>query len=109
MEQEFLVETLEAKGILKYFDIVTGITNHLGEGKLEMARELIARLGRKPEEICMIGDTVHDYEVAQGSGITCILIAQGHQSFERLKALDCLVVEDFKDLKGRIIKRLSKK
>jgi phosphoglycolate phosphatase len=98
MEQEFLADTLHAKGILKYFDKVAGITNHLGEGKLEMARELIAGLGRKPEEICLIGDTIHDFEVAQGSGIDCILIAQGHQSYERLKSLDCLVIKDLKSL-----------
>jgi len=101
MEQEFLDDTLKSKGILKYFDKVAGITNHLGEGKLEMARELISFLGRKPEEIYLIGDTVHDYEVAQGSNISCIIIAQGHQSYERLKTLDCLVLEDMKTLPGR--------
>jgi phosphoglycolate phosphatase len=98
MEQEFLADTLNFKGILQYFDKIAGITNHLGEGKLEMARELIASLGRKPEEICLIGDTVHDFEVALGSGITCILIAQGHQSYERLKTLNCLVLKEMKEL-----------
>jgi phosphoglycolate phosphatase len=98
MEQEFLVETLESKGILNYFDIVAGIKNHLGDGKLEMARELVAKLGAKPEELVMIGDTVHDFEVAEGSGIKCILIADGHQSFERLKGLNCLVLKDMKSL-----------
>jgi phosphoglycolate phosphatase len=98
MEQEFLADTLNSKGILQYFDKVAGITNHLGDGKLEMARELIASLGRKPEEICLVGDTVHDHEVAQGSGITCILIANGHQSYERLKTLNCLVLKEMKDL-----------
>jgi phosphoglycolate phosphatase len=98
MEQEFLEETLESKSILQYFDKVVGIRNHLGEGKLEMARELIDSLGRKPEEICLIGDTVHDYEVAKGSGIACILIADGHQSYERLKNLNCLVLKEMKKL-----------
>jgi len=107
MEQEFLVDTLKSKSILEYFERVAGITNHLGEGKLEIAKELIAFLGRKPEEICMIGDTVHDYEVAQRSGIACIIIANGHQSFERLKSLDCLVIEDMKDLIGKIPNRVQ--
>lgn len=102
MEQEFLVDTLKSKGILKYFDKVAGIKNHLGEGKLEKAKELIAFLGRKPGEICLVGDTVHDHEVARGSGIACILIAQGHQSYERLKALDCIVLEDMKLLTARL-------
>ena len=101
MEQEFLADTLKSKGILKYFSKVAGITNHLGEGKVEMAKELIAFLGKTPEQICMIGDTVHDYEVALGSGISCILIAQGHQSFERLCSLNCLVLKDMKTLTSR--------
>jgi phosphoglycolate phosphatase len=100
MEQEFLVDTLNSKGILNYFDKVAGITNHLGEGKLETARELVKNLDKKPGELCLIGDTVHDYEVARGSGIPCILIAHGHQSFERLNQLDCLVLENMESLKS---------
>ncbi len=100
MEQEFLEETLNSKGILKYFDKISGITNHLGEGKLEMAKEMISGAGKKPEEICLIGDTVHDYEVAKGSVISCILIARGHQSYERLRNLDCVVLKDMKALKS---------
>ena len=99
MEQEFLAETLHSKGILKYFDIVVGITNHLAEGKLEMAKDLINRLGRPSLDLCMIGDTLHDYQVAKGSGIPCILIARGHQSYERLMDLDCNVLRDLKALK----------
>ncbi len=98
MEQEFLEETLASKGILGYFDKVCGITNHLGEGKLEMAKELLAEMGGTREDIRLIGDTIHDYEVAKGSGIECILVANGHQSFSRLKGLDCRVLEEMKEL-----------
>jgi phosphoglycolate phosphatase len=101
MEQEFLEETLAQKGILKYFDKVAGIRNHLGEGKLEMAKELIDSLGDKTGEMHLIGDTEHDYEVAMGTGISCILIAHGHQSYERLNRLDCLVLENMDSLKSR--------
>jgi phosphoglycolate phosphatase len=100
MEQEFLEETLSLKGILAYFKKVSGITNHLGEGKLEVARELILWLGQVPEEICLIGDTVHDFEVARGLGIECILVACGHQSHERLTGLDCLIFNRMEDLIG---------
>lgn len=99
MEQEFLADTLKVKGIYEYFDEVCGITNHLGEGKLELARELVARLGGKSGNMVMIGDTVHDYEVATGSAIPCILVAQGHQAFHRLVTLNCLVVNRLTELK----------
>jgi phosphoglycolate phosphatase len=107
MEEEFLIDTLKSKGILEYFDRVAGITNHLGEGKLEIARELVTTLGKDPGNICMIGDTVHDFEVAQGSGIPCILVAKGHQSFDRLKELNCEVLEDLKSLNARFIGNYS--
>jgi len=32
----------------------------------------------------MIGDSLHDYEVASNLGVQCLLIAQGHQSYARL-------------------------
>jgi phosphoglycolate phosphatase len=99
MEQDFLLETIDSKGILGYFDRVTGITNHLADGKLDMAKELVGSLSKGPGEIVMIGDTIHDFEVATGSGIPVILIARGHQSFRRLKALDCSVFEELTDLK----------
>jgi phosphoglycolate phosphatase len=99
MEEEFLIDTLKSKGVFEYFDRVAGITNHLGEGKLEIAIELVSTLGKEPGKICMIGDTVHDYEVAQGSGIPCILVAQGHQSYQRLRSFDCMVLNNLKELK----------
>jgi phosphoglycolate phosphatase len=99
MEHHFLEETLRQKGILQYFTYVGGITNHLGEGKLEMAKELMKSLSTAQQDtFLMIGDTTHDYEVANGSGIPCILIAHGHQSYERLKKPDCIVVNDMKEL-----------
>lgn len=98
MEHDFLIETLKLKGLMDYFEQVAGIENHLADGKLDMARRLISSLETDPEKIVMIGDTAHDHEVAKGSGIRCILVAHGHQSYERLKKLDCRVVRDFKEL-----------
>lgn len=98
MEHDFLIETLRLKGIMDYFEQVAGIENHLADGKLDMARRLISSLEARPEDIVMIGDTVHDLEVARGSGIRCILVAHGHQSYERLKKLGCTVVKNFKQL-----------
>ncbi len=99
MEQEFLEETLRSKGILGYFDQVTGITNHLGEGKTEKAIQLAKQFDKDHAKIVMIGDTVHDYEVANATGIPCILVAKGHQSYERLSKLNCTVIHELKDLK----------
>jgi phosphoglycolate phosphatase len=34
--------------------------------------------------VILVGDTRHDYEVAQALGIGCVLVEGGHQSRERL-------------------------
>lgn len=99
MEQDFLEETLKMKNIHGYFERICGITNHLGEGKLEMAKELMSGLNGSGRDFVMIGDTLHDYEVAQGLGVPCVLIANGHQSHSRLQSLDCLIVDEMKQLK----------
>jgi phosphoglycolate phosphatase len=107
MEQDFLEDTLKEKNIIHYFEKIAGIRNHLGEGKLQIARELVKNIRGKNEKLCLIGDTVHDFEVARESGIECILIANGHQSFDKLIVLDCLVLKDLKELPGVLTKRMN--
>ena len=103
MEQNFLIETLDAKGITGYFEQIAGIRDHLGDGKLEMAREILSKDIIHKADYFLIGDTFHDYEVAQELGIDCILVAQGHQSFQRLQKLPCRVLEHLEELKSVII------
>lgn len=98
MQQDFLTKTISKLGIAPYFTHIYGIRDHLAAGKIEMAKELMATLGQKPEEICMIGDTIHDYQVAAELGISIMLVTRGHQSFERLQSLDCVLVHNLAGL-----------
>jgi phosphoglycolate phosphatase len=100
MEQELLIETLTDKKIAGFFDGIFGITNHLADGKNEIAGRLVRDLGGDRLQLCMVGDTIHDFEVSQETGIPCILVAHGHQSFRRLETLGCPVVWNLGDLPG---------
>ena len=42
----------------------------------------------------MIGDSVHDFEVAQALGVRCVLQTAGHQSAQQLRATGAPVVPD---------------
>ena len=42
-------------------------------------------LDYESNDVVMIGDTVHDYEVSQAMDTDCILISSGHNSRERLE------------------------
>ncbi|MHC1774524.1 MAG: HAD family hydrolase [Lentimicrobium sp.] len=85
MEHNELVKLVNENGIGEYFRHIFGIEDHLAHGKLTLASSAIKKTGFKKEETCLIGDTLHDAEVAAGLGINCLLIANGHQSEIRLK------------------------
>jgi phosphoglycolate phosphatase len=98
MEHDALELSLRDKGIRPYFDLVQGINNHYANGKLETAQQLLLKIDRDRKSICLIGDTLHDLEVAEQIGCHCVLIANGHQSFARLENTGVLVLKSLSDL-----------
>ena len=54
------------------------------ERMMEIAKILISELKYDPDHMLMIGDTIHDHEVALSIGVDCILVDHGHVSKERL-------------------------
>lgn len=98
MEQETLEKSLDQKGITPFFSVIMGISNHFAEGKTENARKILSSLNLNPENALLIGDTIHDHEVAEKIGCRCVLVADGHQSPERLKATGRQVVKDLFEL-----------
>ncbi len=49
-------------------------------------------------KVLLIGDTMHDYEVAQALKVDCLLIAKGHQSEETLRTSSVPVLKDISDV-----------
>ena len=86
------------KGIGNYFTHISGINNHYAVSKVENAKNLIKKVNINPQQVCMIGDTIHDYEVAGEIGCNCIIVANGHQSYKRLEPLNCTVVNKLTDV-----------
>jgi phosphoglycolate phosphatase len=78
---------IEHYSLKKYFTHVVGLDNIYAASKLHLGKELMNRLGNGKGETLLIGDTLHDYEVASEIGADCILIANGHQSKEKLLAV----------------------
>jgi len=99
MEHKNLINTLTEKGIFTYFKNIKGIDDHYAHSKLEMGIRLLADSKLEPETTIMIGDTTHDKEVADGMGIECILVSNGHQSDERLLTATPNVVSNLLEIK----------
>lgn len=94
-----LVEQCKLLGIDQYFDEILGIDNMLAASKVEMAKIWMEKSDVEPSECKYIGDTVHDKEVAEALGIhDCVLIANGHQSYEVLRKVTDNVVYTLKEV-----------
>lgn len=89
---EILKGQLAIYGLENAFDDVLGHDNIYADSKEAIGVRYIAAAGLKPEECLMLGDTLHDAEVARGMGIRCILVARGHQSRETLETAGVPVV-----------------
>ncbi len=99
MEHNELVKLVNEHGIGEFFSHIFGIDDHLAHGKLALASSAIQKTGFKSEETCLIGDTLHDAEVAAALGINCLLIADGHQSEFRLKTSGYPVIRSLEEIK----------
>jgi phosphoglycolate phosphatase len=84
-------------GLTLHFDHIAGLDNIHAHSKLALGRDLVARLGVPPAEILLIGDTLHDAEVAHELGVACALIAAGHHPAERLRAAGAPVFASLTD------------
>ena len=84
--------------VTSYFKNIAGNKDLKGHSKTEFGLNLLKKLIYNPEHTYLIGDTTHDAEVAHAMGIKCILVADGHQSKERLLATKMPVVNNLKEL-----------
>lgn len=95
-----LEQMLRAHRIRDYFDHVIGADNIYAHGKVEQGRMLMRTLGLRPEEVALIGDTTHDFEVGQAMGCRCFLIPAGNHSRRRLEACGVTIIETLSELAG---------
>lgn len=90
--QYTLEEIVNHFGLSKYFVKLVGLNNIYAASKLENGIKWIKELSINPKEVLMIGDTLHDYEVAQEMGIDCVLFSGGHQAKGKLEAANSQVI-----------------
>lgn len=98
MEHKALINSVSIKGITKYFQDIRGINDHYANGKEHIAYELISKNHLDKNKTVLIGDTLHDREVAGKIGIHCLLISAGHQSYERLESGGIKSLSHIRDL-----------
>jgi phosphoglycolate phosphatase len=97
-KQEALDLGIQHFGIREHFVGLVGTDNIYAQGKIEQGRRWIEQLHWSPEEVVLVGDTLHDFEVAEAIGTHCILMAHGHHTPERLAATGVPVIHSLRDL-----------
>jgi len=91
--QGMLNEAIGYYGISDMFNEVIGMDDFHAASKIDNGKLLLEKLDCQPKDVLLIGDTVHDYEVAQAIAVKCLLIPSGHNSAERLVSCGAMVVE----------------
>ena len=96
--QHTLEEVINHFGLSNYFIKLVGLNNIYAASKLDNGIKWIKELNINPKQVLMIGDTLHDYEVAYEMGIDCILFSGGHQSKEKLEQENISVISSHFEL-----------
>lgn len=94
LKEDTLKNMVDDFNIRSRFREICGSNNIYADGKVQRGQEMLSRCPIDPAETLMIGDTLHDAEVAEALGFDCLLYTGGHNSEWRLKE------------KGRVIRRM---
>ena len=100
MKHDMLIGSVTEKNLNRYFTDILGIDNIYAASKSTIALEFVNRNAIDISDVVVIGDTTHDFEVAQEIGCRCILVADGHQSKDRLLSTGAEVVPSLISLKS---------
>ena len=88
LRQDLLDEVTARMGVAKYMECIYGVDNLDGASKLDRALELMNRIappaGEQPD-VVLIGDSLHDKEVADALKVRCVLCGQGSHATWRLR------------------------
>jgi phosphoglycolate phosphatase len=97
---ETLVEIVTHFGLAPHFAALAGLDNIYAHSKAELGRNQVKKLGLPRSEILLIGDTLHDLEVAKEIGVDCVLIAAGHHPEAKLRKHHDRVLHSLAELPG---------
>lgn len=85
LREDLLKQMILDFGIATCFDQACGSDNIYATGKADRGQRMLEAYGICPEDTLMVGDTIHDAEVAKALGFDCILFCGGHNSEWRLR------------------------
>jgi phosphoglycolate phosphatase len=99
---ETLCEIVAHFSLTPRFVRLTGLDNIYAHSKIDLGRAWLAELALPREQILLIGDTLHDFDVAAALGVDCLLVSGGHHPAHRLRERTPHVCADLTALGARL-------
>ena len=81
-----------------FFCFIDGAKDIEASGKNERAHEHLSEISINPEDVVLVGDTCHDWEVAQIIGCRSLLFTLGHVGADRLKRDESTVITSLSEV-----------
>lgn len=103
MKEDNLRKMISNAGISHFFDGIFGIKDNYAREKVSIGKQVVENLNLNPEKCLMIGDTLHDAEVAEQCGFDCILYSGGHVAKQRLETTGFKIIDQHKTLTSIIL------
>lgn len=97
-EQGILNNMVDHFGLNSVFGKILGLSDNLARSKVEIGKQKIRELHVDPKEVVYIGDTFHDFEVAEHIGVDSVLISHGHHSVKKLQSANVTIVHSLQEL-----------
>lgn len=93
-ETSILEQMVSERGIRHLFSGLYGLSDLFARSKADAGKRLVSSIGIDPADLLLVGDTVHDAEVAVTMGCRCVLVRGGHQAEDRLRHCGCEILPD---------------
>ncbi|MBO2516952.1 MAG: hypothetical protein CW338_06725 [Clostridiales bacterium] len=91
---DFLEKQTTERGVKPYMEHILGLSHIWATSKVSIGMEYMEHEELEPAHGCIIGDTLHDAQVAEKMGIRCVLVTGGHQNRETLETAGVPVEDD---------------
>jgi Predicted phosphatases len=93
-EQSNLGGQVAPFGLDGWLTQILGLGDIYAASKLALARDWLERVGADPDDVLFVGDSTHDFEIANALGAHCALYTRGHQARSRLEQLPASVIDE---------------
>lgn len=98
-ENKWLFSQVAFHGIDHLFSDILGTGDIYARSKVAIAEKWMQDNGVDGKDVLFVGDTTHDFEVAEKIGCDCVLIPRGHNPLHMLEGTGAVILKSIEELK----------